>query len=66
MAQLILVVPLTALTLTNLAPHFSIAGDLDVLPRDAFIVDTGLFALFITVMGGRIIPSFIANALRAR
>jgi uncharacterized protein involved in response to NO len=64
--NVIFVVPLSALTLTNLALHFSVAGELDILPRDAFIVATGLFALFITVMGGRIIPSFTANVLRAR
>lgn len=62
----IFVVPLTALTVTNLVLHFSVAGEIDILPRDAFIVAIGLFALFITVMGGRIIPSFTANALRAR
>ncbi len=64
--NVIFVVPLSALTVTNLALHFSVAGELGVLPRDAFIVATGLFALFITVMGGRIIPSFTANVLRGR
>ena len=64
--NIIFVVPLIALTLSNLALHFSVAGEIDVLPRDAFIVATGLLALFITVMGGRIIPSFTANVLRGR
>ncbi len=64
--NVIFVVPLGALTLANLALHFSVAGEIDVLPRDAFIVATGLLVLFITVMGGRIIPSFTANVLRAR
>ncbi len=64
--NVIFVVPLSALTLTNLALHFSVAGELDILPRDAFIVATGLIVLFITVMGGRIIPSFTSNVLRAR
>ena len=64
--NVIFAIPLSALTLTNLALHFSVAGELDVLPRDAFIVATGLCALFITVVGGRIIPSFTANVLRQR
>lgn len=64
--NVIFVVPLSALTAANLALHFSVAGELDVLPRDTFIVATGLFALFITIMGGRIIPSFTVNVLRQR
>lgn len=64
--NVIFVIPLSALTATNLALHFSVAGELDLLPRDIFIVATGLLVLFITVMGGRIIPSFTANTLRQR
>jgi uncharacterized protein involved in response to NO len=64
--NVIFVVPLSALTLTNLALHFSVAGELDILPRDAFVVAAGLLVLFITVMGGRIIPSFTSNVLRQR
>jgi uncharacterized protein involved in response to NO len=62
----VFVVILTVLFLANLSTHLAAFGIEGVDPRAGTRFAVYLAALLIAVMGGRIIPSFTANALRAR
>lgn len=64
--QYVFVGVLTAFFLANLSTHLDAFGVTGFDPRNGSRFAVYLAALLIAVMGGRIIPSFTANALRHR
>jgi uncharacterized protein involved in response to NO len=57
---------LGALTLANLAVHLDALGVLPGIGPRALLATLDLFVLLIALVGGRIIPAFTANALKAK
>jgi uncharacterized protein involved in response to NO len=64
--NLVFLAVLGALTLANLAVHLDALGVLPGIGGRALLATLDLFVLLIALIGGRIIPAFTANALKAR
>ena len=61
-----LLLVLAGIWLTDVAFHYALMRDDPVLARTTLLVAIDIVLLLVTIIGGRIVPTFTANALRAR
>jgi uncharacterized protein involved in response to NO len=61
-----LLLVLAGIWLTDVVFHYALMRDDPVLARTTLLVAIDIVLLLVTIIGGRIVPTFTANALRAR